>query len=93
MQEVEITWGRAIKVWWSLTWRIMLIGWALGFVSLFIADLMSVSQDWVGSISLIISTPAVWWIVKKVLVIHYSDFRLALLPNEPDAQVSPDNPS
>ena len=29
---VEITWGRAIKVWWSLTWRGFFLGGIASFI-------------------------------------------------------------
>ena len=87
MQEVEVTWGRAIKVWWTLVWRGTLIGVGFGAVLGFTLGLLGVQPELIAPISLIFAIPIGWWVVKMVLEIHYSDFRLALLRKEPDAPV------
>ncbi len=32
MNEIDVTWGRATKVWWSLAWRSLLLPGVAGFV-------------------------------------------------------------
>ena len=44
MQEVEITWGRAIKVWWSLIWRGILYSAIAGFILAFINDVAELNM-------------------------------------------------
>ena len=87
MQEVEVTWGRSIKVWWSLAWRWLIFLVVVVLVS--VAALMFPSGQIVGQISIIfpyvVVIPMSIWIVKLVLGTAYSDFRLVLLARETDS--------
>jgi hypothetical protein len=88
MQELEITWGRVMSVWWLVAWRsgvgAVLLGAAIGFVIGFIGALAAVPVQTIT----VLSTAAgaivglVWAIVvvRMALRKHYGDFRLALVP-------------
>ena len=46
---VELTWGRVVKVWWSLIWRGLLFGFLggfiIGFIIAFILTMLRVDQN------------------------------------------------
>ena len=91
MQEVEITWGRAFKVWWSLFWRGVLFGGLAGFVAGFIIGfvgiLAGIEREVIDLLSTIagflVSIPIGIWVVKWVLGKKFSDFRFALVSAQP----------
>jgi hypothetical protein len=88
---VEITWGRATKVWWSLTWRWLLFYVITGFISGFVIgfikgaavasnqtiETVRTVANWTG---VFISIPVGIWVVRSVLRKSWSDFRIALVP-------------
>jgi ABC-type uncharacterized transport system permease subunit len=84
---VEVTWLRAVKVWWSLLWRTVLfvflasavIGFILGMImGLFKAEPQAIitTSIIIGYIVSILIGIAVTRIVLKK---EYSDFKLALI--------------
>jgi hypothetical protein len=84
---VEVSWGRATKVWWSLLWRALLFGvlagGAVGFVIGFIlgaagtpAQVITAVTTWAG---VLIGIPVGIWVVRTVLRKSWSDFRIALV--------------
>lgn len=91
--ELEITWGRVVKVWWSYLWRnllaiigAMLIGGILGGILGFILGAMSVSVENIklitapigGIIGLLISIIP----MKMILGKNFGEFRLVMIKNE-----------
>jgi len=90
MEEVEITWLRVTKIWWSLIWRGVIYGLILGIVisiplsmgaaalSLDQAQAERVIQNITGICGLLLGI----WVLKIVLGKNYSDFRIALLPSD-----------
>jgi hypothetical protein len=85
---IEVSWGRATKVWWSLLWRALLFGvvagGAVGFVIGFIlgavgtpAQVITTVTTWAG---VLIGIPVGIWVVRTVLRKSWSDFRIALVP-------------
>ena len=79
MNEVEVTWGRAIKVWWSLAWRGVLFGGVAGLIAGIIMMLAGAGESGVRAAGLI-GIPVGMWVVKMVIGTEYSDFRIALVP-------------
>ena len=87
MNEVEVTWGRAVKVWWSIVWRAVLFGFiggiVAGFIVGFIGGLTGAAGDRITMLSglagAIVGIPVGIWAVKVVLKKKYSDFRIALV--------------
>jgi hypothetical protein len=87
MNEVEVTWGHALKVWWSIFWRAVLFGAIAGFVAGFIVGVIGgvagTDHDLIIRLSslagLIVSIPVWIWVVKVVLTKKYSNFRIALV--------------
>ncbi len=84
---VQVTWGRAVKVWWSLLWRGMLFGFltggAAGFILGFFMGLARVDPAIIKNVctvaGYIISIPVGIVVTKLVLKNRYSDFRIALI--------------
>jgi len=87
MNEVTVTWGRAIKVWWSLLWRAILYSILAGlivgiFVAIFGAILgidSASSTGLSGIFGFLVGIPIGIWVIKIVLQKKYSDFRIALV--------------
>ena len=78
MNEVELNWARAIKVWWSLAWRGILFGSIAGFIAGFIVGYLGFGN--LGALAgLVVGIPIGMWVVKLVLAKSFSDFRLALV--------------
>jgi hypothetical protein len=83
MQELEVTWGRAIKVWWSLAWRWLIFLVVVALV--LVVDLMFLPGEEIGLMFPYVAViPMSIWIVKLVLGTAYSDFPLVLLVREAD---------
>lgn len=87
-----MTWGRALRVWWSLAWRSLLCGglalFAVSFVCMpaarFLHSLDSRldPRDLMSGVQLLgaaAGLSAVVWVVKRVLNMRFPDFRIALL--------------
>ena len=85
---IEVTWGRASKVWWSLAWRMVLFGGLAGMVAGGVMggvmaaagappDRIGAVGGWLG---FLISIPIAIWVVRWVLRKSWSDFRIALVP-------------
>ena len=93
MTELEITFGRAARVWWAYTWRAFLIMLAVGVVFGIILTLThnqgTLSQP--GNrlvtqlLALVIAIPIGIWMLKKALCARFREFRIALIQREPSA--------
>jgi len=87
MQTVEVTWKRVMKVWWSIFWRIQIfmfpITFVQGFITLFIGKFFGIGRDTASNITLmpflLIFIVVTFFIIKRVLRLQYSDFRIALI--------------
>ena len=85
---LEVSWGRAMRVWWSITWRTLLFGMLIGFVVGVVAGVggeaagMPASQvQSVASVfGVIIGAFISLWAVRKALTRSFSGFRIVLLP-------------
>lgn len=82
MTNVEVTWGRACEVWWSLVWRTVLLTVPATFVTTFILWMLDAAQ-YAGVAGALISIPVGIWVVKLVLGKSYSKFRLVLVSLAP----------
>lgn len=91
--ELEITWTRTIKVWWSYFWRnliaivvAILAGAIIGFILGFIMGTLGISSQTIrfvvapisGIIGLLISIVP----MKMILGKNFGEFRLVLVSNE-----------
>jgi hypothetical protein len=87
MEPLEITWRRALSVYWLLAWRMfigsVLIGFILGFLTGTVGFAIGLSPEVRNRIVLVVvPLPAIWWgvfVVKMALRKHYSDFRIVLV--------------
>ena len=84
---LEVTWGRAAKVWWSLAWRAVLFGALAGMLSgAIIGAFMGATgappqtiagvTTWAGGV---VGIPVGIWVVRTTLSKSWSDFRIALV--------------
>lgn len=86
---LQVTWGRVFRVWWSLTWRGLLfggiagalvgsvIGFCMGFAGASRESIARV-RFWAGVVAAI---PVGLLVVRHVLRMSWSDFRIALVAN------------
>ncbi len=94
--ELEITWGRAIRIWWAYLWRgliamvvAMLVGGIVGAIIGFVMGALGVSLKVIpmvtgpigGIIGLAISVVP----MKMILGKDFGTFRLVLLQKQPPA--------
>ena len=101
MVEVEITWGRVVKVWWSLLWRSLLFGVlagaVLGFVIGFVGGVARIDKAIISRLCLMVGAlsgiPVGLWVLKKVLQKRFGDFRIALLTDVGCANIEKDIPA
>ncbi|MFC1592563.1 hypothetical protein ACFL4C_00925 [Candidatus Omnitrophota bacterium] len=83
---VQITWFRAIKVWWSLLWRGFLLWFfpcaIIGSVLIFFMEWASLEPATIQAVCVItgyiLFIPAGIIVIKTVLGKCYADFRLVL---------------
>jgi hypothetical protein len=95
MNELEVTWTRALCVWWLIVWRSvlggMLIGGGIGFLIGIIGAFAGVDRETIVQVASILGTAlgVVWnlLVTRMALRKKYRGFRIALLPRE-DAQTS-----
>ena len=91
--ELEVTWSRAIKVWWSYVWRnliaiivSMIMGGIAGFIIGFTMAALGATEE-----TMKITATIVGFIIgvaisivpmKMILGMNFGEFRLVLLSNE-----------
>ncbi|MCX4191150.1 hypothetical protein [Methylophaga sp. OBS1] len=99
MQIMDVTWGRAARVWWSIFWRTFLITALLavvfGFLTGFLIALAGLEEKnllWSQVVGIACAVVGGIWAVKKVLEKEYRTYRLVLIPStEAQMQQSLDN--
>ena len=99
MQIMDVTWGRAASVWWSIFWRTFLITVLLasvfGFLTGFLLALAGLEEKtllWGQLVGIACAIIGGVWAVKKVLEKEYRQYRLVLIPsNEAQMQQSLEN--
>jgi uncharacterized membrane protein YdjX (TVP38/TMEM64 family) len=88
MQELEVTWGRVVSVWWLLAWRAtlgaVLLGAAQGFIEGAAMGAAGASLQVITLVTQITGAiiGAIWFflVVRMALRKHYKEFRIALVP-------------
>jgi membrane glycosyltransferase len=88
MEELKVTWEKALTVWWSVAWRTVLFGFlaglALGFVIGFFGGILHLDPRFLSRLSIlagIVTSVVVGiWAVKHILARRFKDFRIVLLP-------------
>jgi membrane glycosyltransferase len=95
MEELEVTWEKALTVWWSVAWRTVLFGFlaglALGFVTGLFGKILHLDPRFLSRLSILASILASVvigiWVVKHILARRFKDFRIVLLPLDlPEAE-------
>ena len=88
MEELEVTWNRAIRIWWSLAWRGLLFGVIAGAIVGFIVGVAmgALGRPEEGGIygqvaGMIAGIPVGMWVVKVVLSKEFRHYRIALVPS------------
>ena len=90
MNELEVTWGKATKIWWSMAWRGVLVGLLGGFIAGlfigFIGAALGISEQTISALAtlsgLVVGIPIGIWVVKYVLGKKFGDFRIVLVELE-----------
>jgi uncharacterized membrane protein len=88
MQELEPTWGRALRVWWLIVWRSMLgaivFGAIVGGIFGFVVGILQLPAQIITTFAPLLggSIGLVWavMVTRMALRKRYSDFRIALVP-------------
>ena len=88
MEELEVTWERALTVWWSLAWRSALIGFlvalVIGVAVGLLGRVLHLDPRFVSRLlrltGIICGVAAAIWAMKHVLAKKFKDFRIVLLP-------------
>jgi hypothetical protein len=86
MEELEVTWERALTVWWSIAWRSGLFGFlaafGIGIVIGFFGALLHFKPLFLHRLSFltgILTGASVGiWAVKRVLAKKFAEFRIVL---------------
>lgn len=95
MEELEVTWEKALTVWWSVAWRTVLFGFlaglALGFATGLFGKILHLDPRFLSRLSILASILASVvigiWVVKHILARRFEDFRIVLLPLDlPEAE-------
>ena len=88
MEQLEVTWWRAAKIWWSLVWRgmfyVSVITFSLGIIIGLLAAALGLTEyirPYAEVVGFIVSIPVGIWVVKIVMEKHYADFRIVLMPS------------
>jgi len=88
MEEIEVTWDRAIRIWWSLAWQGVLFSVIAGALAGFILGAilgalgMGESIEKYGQlVGLLVGIPVGIWVVKIVLTKQFRSFSIALVPS------------
>ncbi len=79
--EVEVTWVRAIQLWWSMLWRTYLFVTLAAIVAGLIIAMIPWRTAWMtGSAPFILSIPIGIWVVRWVIRdVKFTDFRIVLV--------------
>jgi hypothetical protein len=96
MRELELTWQRLLSIWWAAAWR-SCIGFLLIMGIAALVGLAWRSTGWpegnarlVGQIVGAIGSLVIGFVVLRMMLLNrYRDFRIALIPREPDAPITP----
>ncbi|MDY0195316.1 MAG: hypothetical protein WC253_00150 [Sulfurovaceae bacterium] len=91
--ELEVTWSRAIKVWWSYVWRnliaiiaSMIMGGIAGFIIGFVMAAFGAEKETMKTTAIIVGFiigVAISIVpIKMILGMNFGEFRLVLLSNE-----------
>ncbi|MGX5913216.1 hypothetical protein ACR0ST_00590 [Aliidiomarina sp. Khilg15.8] len=93
--EVEVTWKRAVRVWWSYTWRNLIAGVFGMIIAAIIAGNLALMMSVMGSSEQMVTyaTGAIGFTmglivsiipIKLILNKSFGDFRLVLVRAEPE---------
>lgn len=89
-QTMEATWGIALKIWWWITWRSLLVGFiggfVIGFIVGFILGLAGINSATIqiiaGLLGGIFGVGVTVFFFKKVIGKKFKNFTLVLLKTE-----------
>lgn len=89
MDKIQVTWGHAINIWWSLSWRILLFGGLAGFALGLLFGIVgtvtgaddNLIQTWSEIGGILVSIPVGIWVVKTILNKDFRKYRITLVPS------------
>jgi hypothetical protein len=88
MQELDLTWGRSMRVWWLMVWRGavggIVFGVIVGAITGFVIAILQGSIQTITAVSATLGyiVGLVWsmFVVRMALAKRYKEFRIALVP-------------
>jgi hypothetical protein len=87
---LDITFGRAVRIWWAVLWRSLLLGGGAGFIVGFIEGFVGASLstlDWLGqpivtgTSAFIVGLPIGIYAFRVALKKQYQHFTIRLVPS------------
>lgn len=96
MNEIRITWLMATKIWWSYTWRVLLIVLPLAFAFGFVAGIALALakqdvQEYMLALNIaggVIGIAGAIFTFKLIFQKRFSGYRLAILPVTPSTDTT-----
>jgi len=79
VNKIEVTWSRALKVWWSMAWRTGLIGLLFFLPLLFVVNALKLPRQIINILALISSPFIFYYVFDVILDINYADFNVRIL--------------
>lgn len=81
-QEMEITWRRALSVWWVLVWRTAAMAAVVGIVVSMGWSIFATPNDYTPALAAAIAMPLGLVAVRMALAKPYRGFRLVAVPED-----------
>jgi hypothetical protein len=99
--ELEMTWSRAVRVWWALFWRVAVFSYLVDLFAGFFLSAIAARVHWplvvaavvtgVMAVSIILGVSLI--VTKVVLAKDFGGFRLAALASNRPPEVFEDTPA
>ena len=89
MEEITLSWPIAARIWWSLTWRVLvfatlasgLAGFVIGMLLAATGAAVDEIPVWAQYLGIVVAIPVGIWVVKKVLTMSWGQFRIVVVPS------------
>jgi len=89
MELVEVTWDKALRIWWSYFWRVLVFSLLLvsilaivGAVIFFSLGMPEVGRKYGVIIAQLSTIPVSIWVFKKILRKRFNGYSVALIEND-----------
>ena len=86
---IDVTWKRAIKIYWSMLWRIIILSliapiimiYTIGIILHQIEGTNSIFMSFLPFLCIVFTIIVSFFVLKSTLNKQYSDFRISLIEN------------